>query len=382
MKKSKTLRLLFVLAATAVIIAATAVIASAATVSVNKNDADYKYSTTFNDGVVISFTDKGVLDNHLVSKDVYCRIELPAGFKYTGYTIYTGHIGAGTGNVPDGKCFLYNSTDEYGNEYPKGIDQKFETVGNVTYGVFRVTQQINPNRNVYKLKIKYNDTEREIPFCYLNPEPPKKMKIVTYPNKVLLNSYYVDQGKSGQFSSAEVSGVTREPVLIANGLKSAGWIKNLKPGKKYTFQFSGRARINNYDFGWPDNTMTVYGKPYIVKNVPMGPSTTPVIKSAKVSGVKVTKYFNVDEWRYKYKTKFTVTVTLSKKPSNTKGACISVGGINHTVKGTGKTFKTTYNIDSINSWKGKTAKVSVRTYSDSKYMAYSYLSKTKKVTIR
>mgnify|MGYP000771828857 CR=1 FL=1 len=45
-----------------------------------------------------------------------------------------------------------------------------------------------------------------------------------------------------------------------------------------------------------------------------GPAVKPVIKSIKVSNVKVTKYFNYSEWRYKYKTKFTVTVTLGKKP--------------------------------------------------------------------
>ena len=51
----------------------------------------------------------------------------------------------------------------------------------------------------------------------------------------------------------------------------------------------------------------------------MGPAVKPVIKSIKVSNVKVTKYFNYSEWRYKYKTKFTVTVTLGKKPKGAKG---------------------------------------------------------------
>ena len=42
MKKGRILRLMFILAVTTIMIAATAVVASAATV--NKNDADYKYS--------------------------------------------------------------------------------------------------------------------------------------------------------------------------------------------------------------------------------------------------------------------------------------------------------------------------------------------------
>ena len=54
MKKGRILRLMFILAVTTIMIAATAVVASAATV--NKNDADYKYSKTYDNGVKISFT--------------------------------------------------------------------------------------------------------------------------------------------------------------------------------------------------------------------------------------------------------------------------------------------------------------------------------------
>ena len=52
MKKGRILRLMFILAVTTIMIAATAVVASAATV--NKNDADYKYSKTYDNGVKIS----------------------------------------------------------------------------------------------------------------------------------------------------------------------------------------------------------------------------------------------------------------------------------------------------------------------------------------
>ena len=51
MKKGRILRLMFILAVTTIMIAATAVVASAATV--NKNDADYKYSKTYD---TVSYT--------------------------------------------------------------------------------------------------------------------------------------------------------------------------------------------------------------------------------------------------------------------------------------------------------------------------------------
>ena len=74
--------------------------------------------------------------------------------------------------------------------------------------------------------------------------------------------------------------------------------------------------------------MTVEGNPYVLKNVPMGPATTPVIKSVKVSNVKSERYFNTSEWRYKYRTKYKITVTLSKKAANTKGIYLTVAGTN------------------------------------------------------
>ena len=54
MKKTKLFRLLFVLAVATALIAATAAAVSAATI--NKNDADYKYSKEYPHGIVISYT--------------------------------------------------------------------------------------------------------------------------------------------------------------------------------------------------------------------------------------------------------------------------------------------------------------------------------------
>lgn len=384
MKKLRISRLLMVLAVTVVAFAATATISNAATLSVNTDDSDYKYAVEYDDGVVVSFTNMNLLSKKYASSTVYCRIEMPEGYEYTSYDIYNGYR---YNPVPGGKCFLYYRTDDRGGEYPFQASMDFVTKGNVTYCVFHPGADRNLNNSIYKLKIQYDggngDTVREIPFHYTSPLAPTSMKIVTYPNKATFNSYNVSAAKCGQFSKAQVIGPGRSPILIPNGWKNAGAItRNLYPGKKYSFKFTGRMLLHDSDFGWPNDQMEVLGSTHTVSNVPMGPSTKPVISSAKVSNVKVKKYFNVKEWRYKYKTQFTVTVKLSKKALNTKGAVITAGGYSHTVKGTGKTFKTTYYMDFPYSWKGKTINVTARTYSDNKYMAYSYLSKAKKVKIR
>ena len=54
----------------------------------------------------------------------------------------------------------------------------------------------------------------------------------------------------------------------------------------------------------------------------------------------------------------------------------------NTIKGTGKTFTPTITKNAPVSQKGKKVKVSVRTYSDNKYKAYSHNSKAKTVTLR
>lgn len=84
MKKGRILRLMFILAVTTIMIAATAVVASAATV--NKNDADYKYSKTYDNGVKISFT-TDVFGKKVVDDSVFCRIELPDGANYKEFSV-------------------------------------------------------------------------------------------------------------------------------------------------------------------------------------------------------------------------------------------------------------------------------------------------------
>lgn len=381
MKKTKLFRLLFVLAVATALIAATAAAVSAATV--NKNDADYKYEYTNpnDDGVKISFTDKNILTKKVVKDNVYCRIEMPDGFEYTEFD-------ATNETIKSGKAFLHTSHTSIGR-YPGEIEQKWETVGNVSYGLIALRGEFL-KVGKFKLKVCYEDKTIEVPFFSDNAAPPEEMKLITYPDKLKFNSRYIGVTDSGQFSRVEVVGTDCKLPLIQNGWESGKAIsaKGLKPGKKYTFKIYGQLTLYGEDIGIPKEGVTVEGNPYVLKNVPMGPATTPVIKSVKVSNVRSERYFNTSEWRYKYRTKYKITVTLSKKAANTKGIYLTVAGTNgftgeyKTIKGTGKTFTTTITKNAPTSQKGKKVKVSVRTYSDNKYKAYSHNSKAKTVTLR
>lgn len=213
------------------------------------------------------------------------------------------------------------------------------------------------------------------------------MKITTYPNKFNINSINVSAADSGRTSRLEVVGVNKNFATIINGWNDGKCIKakGMKPKKKYTFKFYGKLKVDNPALDAPDG-ITVEGNPAVFKNVEMGPAVKPVIKSIKVSNVKVTKYFNYSEWRYKYKTKFTVTVTLGKKPKGAKGIQLTttVQGISSykTIKGKKNTFTANFNWDAPVSLKGRTASFKVKTYNNAKYKAYSYDSKPKKLKIK
>ena len=127
MKKGRILRTMFILAVTTIMIAATAVVASAATV--NKNDADYKYSKTYDNGVKISFT-TDVFGKKVVDDSVFCRIELPDGANYKEFSV-SNEI------IKSGKAFV--DYTHLRDRYPVEIKQKWVTNGNVSYGMIGLT---------------------------------------------------------------------------------------------------------------------------------------------------------------------------------------------------------------------------------------------------
>jgi len=370
MKKTKLFRLLFVLAVATALIAATAAAVSAATI--NKNDADYKYSKEYQHGIVISYT-KNVIDNPVLNNDLYVRIELPDGVKFE--TFGDKYL---TKFTCDGRDIRNQSWD-----FSKG---------NVAYGVLKLKNGNELVCGQYLLTViyigKYEGSDvysRVETKYYAGLVPPKQISITTYPNKAVFNTNHVRRFESGEYTLVTANGNTD---AILNGMNENVTAKRLvlKPGKKYNFELQATDRFNIT--GHDEEDTQIYGPVYTLKNVPMGPATKPVIKSVKVSNVRSERYFNTSEWRYKYRTKYKITVTLSKKAANTKGIYLTVAGTNgftgeyKTIKGTGKTFTTTITKNAPTSQKGKKVKVSVRTYSDNKYKAYSHKSKAKTVTLR
>ena len=205
-----------------------------------------------------------------------------------------------------------------------------------------------------------------------------KMMITTYPDKILFNADRLTRDQHGEYTNVFVKGHNFD-AMLKNGWGE--WMatkapSTMKPGKKYDLYAGQIDRVNNYQ---------VNSKVYKLATVTMGPSTKPVINSVKISNVKVKRYFSYNERKYRYKTTFKMTVTLSKKAMGAKGIDLttSVNGISSykTLKGTKNTYTANFNWDMPMSLKGKTVSVKVKTYNDTKYKAYSYDSKAKKAKI-
>lgn len=124
-----------------------------------------------------------------------------------------------------------------------------------------------------------------------------------------------------------------------------------------------------------------------VLTVKTGKKGKPAVKSIKVSNVKQKKtYIPSKLWwdaggvkhyvkgHYTYTTTYKITVKLKKKPG-TKGICIG----DHKLKGNKKTY--TLKVKSSGKLKGKKVKVSVMSYNNNTYGAYSGIY-TKKIKIK
>ena len=116
----------------------------------------------------------------------------------------------------------------------------------------------------------------------------------------------------------------------------------------------------------------------------MGPSTKPVIKSIKISNVKVKKYFSTKYWETRYTTSWKVTVTLKKKAKGNLGLEIHDGIDGYYTKAGKNKTKYTFTMkrDSVFSYKGKNMNFAVRTYNNKDCKAYSNWSAIKAVKIK
>lgn len=351
MRKRRVSRLLLILAVTIAMIAATAVVASAATI--NKNDADYKYSKTLEDGTVVSFT-RDLINEPVATDYIQCRVQMPEGR-------------------------VFGDRPYFGISYSKRLpNQEWDKNGNLAYGVLNL-EGSNLKQGTYSLTCSGDGWKSyRIDFFYANFQKATKMMITTYPDKILFNADRLTRDQHGEYTNVFVKGHNFD-AMLKNGWGE--WMatkapSTMKPGKKYALYAGQIDRVNNHQ---------VNSKVYKLATVTMGPSTKPVINSVKISNVKVKRYFSYNEGKYRYKTTFKMTVTLSKMAKGAKGIYLttSVNGISSykTLKGTKNTYTANFNWDMPMSLKGKTVSVKVKTYNDTKYKAYSYDSKAKKAKI-
>lgn len=170
-----------------------------------------------------------------------------------------------------------------------------------------------------------------------------------------------------QFIAAYPAKTEGGPVSILK--KNNSWYK---PNTKYYLSI------------YPVNYYMINGKETMLKGNPTkrtiqtSPTVNPVIKSVKISNVKVKAYRpNPLSTVVRYKTTYKMTITLSKKASNIKGIKVKAGLGEYTAKGTGKVFTINCVNDSGVSYKGTKQKMKVMTYSASASYGYALSGQTK-----
>lgn len=184
---------------------------------------------------------------------------------------------------------------------------------------------------------------------------------------------YVYSDKARTKKLAIFQGTTGQPSVIKKSANS--WYK---PGKTYYLKMYP-AQFYKLD----GETKLAIGQPTDLTFV-AAPTTKPVIKSVKISNVKVTKKWNWDQMRYMYTTTYKAKITLSKKATGTKGIYVNIHGSDYKVSGTGKTFTVSCRDTGTKSFKGTSVKIKLRTYSASEAngSALSPISATKSFTVK
>ena len=150
-----------------------------------------------------------------------------------------------------------------------------------------------------------------------------------------------------------------------------------KPNTKYYLKIYGADRYLDTAGG-----VHYYAGKAITKTVQTSDPVNPVVKSVKISNVKVTNLSTIFE--RKYRTTYKMTITLSKKAANIKGIKVFAAGGYYTAKGKGKTFTITVSNTTDRSYKGMSTNYRLCTFSaaDSVGGAYSSWTKSKKYTVR
>ncbi|MDD6769200.1 MAG: hypothetical protein PUD82_07460 [Coriobacteriaceae bacterium] len=150
-----------------------------------------------------------------------------------------------------------------------------------------------------------------------------------------------------------------------------------KPNTKYYLKIYGADRYLDTAGG-----VHYYAGKAITKTVQTSYAVNPVVKSVKISNIKVTNLSTIFE--RKYRTTYKMTITLSKKAANIKGIKVFAAGGYYTAKGKGKTFTITVSNTTDRSYKGMKTNYRLCTFSavDSVGGAYSSWTKSKNYTVK
>lgn len=213
----------------------------------------------------------------------------------------------------------------------------------------------------------------------------KEITIKTDPTGIILSGFdfperygqrlYVEVYKDSALKTRLASynnPLQRGPVAIHK--KGSSWYK---PNSTYYLKIYGAEKYQMLD-----GTDVYLPGDYIKRVVKTSPSVNPVVKSVKISNIKVK---NLSTWfEKKYHTTYTMTITLSKRASGIKGIKVFAAGNYYTVKGSGKTFKVRVSNVTDRSYKGLRTNYSLATYSadDSVGGAYSTWTKSKTYVVK
>lgn len=150
-----------------------------------------------------------------------------------------------------------------------------------------------------------------------------------------------------------------------------------KPNTKYYLKIRGADRYLD-----PAGGVHRYAGEAITKTVQTSYAVNPVVKSVKISNIKVTDLSTIFE--RKYRTTYKMTITLSKKATKIKGIKVFAAGGYYTAKGNRSTFTITVSNTTDRSYKGMKTDYRLCTFSaaDSVGGAYSSWTNSKKYTVK
>ena len=278
-----------------------------------------------------------------------------------------------------------------------GVDVTFQITSNnspiAEVSVWDDYESYNSNSVTYTHEYKYMDVESNVMKITLKDGSSKELYCpIILPASYLSGDISLKTDPTGLAIEASGYKVKNGPEYLIAVYKDAARTKFIE--SYFAKTEGGPVSILKKNNSWyKPNTkyyLSIYplnyyeGKPNPLpgnptkRTIQTSPTVNPVIKSVKISNVKVKAYRpNPLSTVVRYKTTYKMTITLSKKASNIKGIKVKAGLGEYTAKGTGKVFTINCVNDSGVSYKGTKQKLKVMTYSASASYGYALSGQTK-----